>query len=211
MAGRLGYGVLLVTFVVMLLPAVLSAENMPHALRSSGAIAPTVVLAALGMQYLLDRWNGVFPINSAARSVGGAALVFLLALSAIQGYVQYFVAYANAPQTRTAYHEEATAMARQIIKERFSGEVYVVMGTYDAKPIEYLTHYHSPYKRLSSNAIPNLPKQERPAEFVVPESNKEAAVRAIRVKYPTVKVTPYYSTYDASQELFVIYRVAAGA
>lgn len=203
--ASLRYFALLMVFGSMLLPAALTAEGLPHALRSIGALVPAVILAALGIGYMLDRWNGVFPVNSAARTVGTAAVVFLLALSAFHGYTQYFIAYAGDPKTFDAYANDSTSMGNFLNQSSFEGTRYVVAGEYQSKPIEYLTHYHSKYTRIDPEQLPGVLKNKPYAQFLVPENNKDKTVKVLRTANPDLKSSPHFATFNPDNELFSVY------
>ncbi len=73
-------------------------------------IAPLVVLlpfvylaVANGITYLLTEWYGTFPRNPIARSLGTALLTIAIATSVFYNISHYFVAWANAPETRKTF------------------------------------------------------------------------------------------------------------
>ena len=200
------YLALLAVFGAMLIPEILTAEGIPHALRSIGAVGPTMILAALGINYMLERWYATFPINSAARLAGLSAIILLLALSAYQGYEQYFVAWANSPQTYAAYSEDAATMGKFLVSHPFVGERYVVIDGYSDKTVDYLAHNHAPYTRIDPSAIATLPLDGQPKEFVVSNSNTDQSVKDFKSRFPGGVLTPHYSSFSGS-ELFLVYEV----
>ncbi len=200
------YFALLAVFGAMLVPEVLTAEGIPHALRAIGALSPALVLAGLGVDYMLERWNVTFPINSAARLAGLGAILVLLALSAYQGYEQYFVAWANSPQTYAAYSEDAVAMGKYLLDHPFNGEHYVVIDGYTDKTVYYLTHNHVTYDRLDASDIAKVPLDGKPKLFIVSNSNHNDALKAFRARFPGGELLPQYSHFSGS-ELFLVYQV----
>jgi len=199
------YGLLFV-FSAMLLPEVLTAEGIPHALRSIGAMPEALILAALGIEYMLERWYATFPINAAARTAGLSVIVVLLGLTLYQGYEQYFVAWANSPQTYAAYAEDAVSMGEYIRNNPFAGARYVVIDGYTDKTVEYLTHHHASYTLVdNTNNIATLPSGGA-KQFFIGDSEHDAAIKELRSHFPGGQLYPEYSTFNGA-ELYDIYIV----
>jgi 4-amino-4-deoxy-L-arabinose transferase-like glycosyltransferase len=204
--NRPRYYLLLLVWGAMLLPEMVTAEGIPHALRSIGAISPTMVLAALGIEYMLERWYATFPVNTAARASGLAIMLLLLGLTIYQGYVQYFVAWANSPETYEAYSEDAVAIGQYLRVHPFSGQRYVVIDGYSDKTVQYLTHKHTDYRRLDPNQIATIPTDGQPKQFLVVRSQYEPALKQFRDRFSGGKLSPQYSSFNNS-ELYQIYEV----
>jgi hypothetical protein len=203
------YFAVLAVFGVMLLPEILSAEGIPHSLRAIGALPPTMALAAIGTMYMLDAWYGVFPRNQAARACGTAAIGVLLALSAYQGYVEYFVAWANAPQTYAAYSEDTTAVANYFDTTPFAGVRYGVGGAYQYLPVQFLTYERADYTLIDPSQLAQVPLQPGVAkEFSILEGERDPALKALKLRFPDGLISPHYSAFSGN-ELFVIYTVPA--
>ncbi|HUC86732.1 MAG TPA: glycosyltransferase family 39 protein [Candidatus Saccharimonadales bacterium] len=206
---RLRYFGVLAVFVAMLLPEMLSAEGIPHALRAIGALPPTMALAAIGVTYLLDSWYGVFPRNQAARGCGTIAVGALLALTTYQGYVEYFVAWANAPQTYAAYSEDTTAVANFFNTTPFTGIRYGVGGAYEYLPVQFLTYHKTSYTLVDPTQLGSVPLQPGVAkQFSILEGERQQSLTALKRRFPNGRITPHYSGFSGN-ELFVIYTVPA--
>lgn len=203
--GKARYFGLLVVFGVMLLPEMLTAEGIPHALRAIGAMPAALILAALGIDYMLERWYATFPINTAARSTGLAIILVLLGLTVYQGYVQYFVAWANSPETYAAYAEDGSAIGRYMASHPFSGTRYVLIDGYTDKTVSYLTHKRTSYTRINPSDIKNLPTTGA-KEFFISNNDHDAGISALRTHLSGGKLSPEYSAFNGS-ELYDIYVV----
>jgi len=92
---QLRYRVLLSFTLVMLLPAIITTSGVPNSTWAVGALPLIFALVGIGTAYMLELWYATFPINSAARASGQAAIILLLALTLVQGYTQYFRAWAG--------------------------------------------------------------------------------------------------------------------
>lgn len=205
----LRYTALLAVFGAMLLPEVLTAEGLPHALRAIGAITPAILLATVGINYLLDRWNSVFPINSAARMSGMLAVVVLLLLTTYQGYTQYFVAWANSQDTYDAYSEDSSVAAGYLNTHKFNGKRYAVAGEYQMFTVDFLTHNHTSYTRVDPGKAAAIPLDSGTAkEFLFFEKDKEEVLKQLKLKFPNGHSSPHYSAFSGN-ELYMVYTVPA--
>lgn len=198
---------LLATFGAMLLPELLTAEGIPHALRAIGALPAAVMFAALGIQYMLTVWRGVFPLNPAARTLGVGALVVLLGLSGYQGYVQYHVAMPNAPETYEAFNESEVAMADYLNANKSNVKNYVYVDGYNGMVVEYITHNHSTYTRVDKAADIEKVTEDGEKRFLVKTGNKSEALKVLERKYPDGVVESHVSNFSG-KELFITYAVA---
>ncbi|TAK89688.1 glycosyltransferase family 39 protein [Patescibacteria group bacterium] len=206
---RLSYFALLMVFGSMLLPAALTAEGLPHGLRSVGALAPAVVLAALGTNFLLYQWQRTFPLNPVARNSGTAAIVILLALTVYHGYASYFIAWANSPEVYKSYSEENVALSEYYNANPVSGKRYVVAGDYTLQTVQYLTHNKSQWQSVDPQKVDGIPLEPGVAkEFAIFSYDKDKALERLRLKFPKGTVSPYYSPVS-NDELYVLYRVPA--
>ncbi|HSH31531.1 MAG TPA: hypothetical protein VK963_02580, partial [Candidatus Saccharimonadales bacterium] len=201
------YFALLAIFGVMLLPEVLTAEGIPHALRAIGAMPAVFVLAAIGIGYMLDQWYRTFPLNSAARGAGLGAMLVLLGLTAFQGYMQYFVAWAHAPQTYEAYSEDAVAVAKFLNQTGFEGQRYAVVHGFSDITILYLTHNQAKYERIDPGQISQLPTDGAPKQFVIGQGFKAEAIKRLTERFPDGRVSPHYSDFSGN-ELFLVYETS---
>lgn len=202
------FGILMV-FGVGMAPEVLTAEGIPHALRAIGALPAAVGLAAIGISYMLDTWYSVFPLNSAARAAGTTAVCVLLALTVYQGYVQYFVAWANSPETYEAYSEDTASASKYLIDHPTNAKIFVIGGGYGLQPLEFLTHNHLNYTQIEPKKVSTIPLTPGVAKvFVVFEGDKEQALKTLKLKFPNGHITPIYSNFNG-KELYVVYTVPA--
>ena len=203
---RLNYSAAVAMFFVMMLPAILTAEGLPHALRSVGTEAGVFLLAAIGVNYLLQRWYRTFPVNGPARNIGLALVCALLFLTAFQGYRAYFVAWAQSPDTYTAYSENMTAIGNYLIVHGSSSQNYLVAGEYNAKPVEYLTHNKAKYDLLSGDQLRNLPLEAGSGTklFIVPAGDQaNAELELIKNKFPGGNSSIQYSNFSGKPTFYV--------
>ncbi len=211
--GRLKYFMVLAIFATMLLPAALTAESLPHALRAVGAMPAVFIIAAVGINYFLSRWYATFPVNGPARNFGASLIALLLVLTAFQGYKQYFVAWAQDPKTYEAYAEDMVQAAYYLNQYGIKGNSaeqtsnFLVVDGYSVKTIEYLARKKADFKRLDLSDLRNLPLGSGKKLFIVAvNGDTDAALETLRSKYPGGHLGPHYSPFN-DKILFYSYEV----
>lgn len=133
---------LLLLFAVMLLPAVTTAEGMPHGLRTAGAIPSHAWLAGLGGVWLwrrlrAHRWDSV-------RVAVTAVAIVLLLFTALSDLWLYFGVARNSPLAQYEYRGDLTEVSAYLNdRARRSGrEVplpYLVLDDFSAQTVHFLT------------------------------------------------------------------------
>lgn len=206
--GRIKYAALLAMFFAMMLPAIVTAEGLPHALRSIGTAATVFTIAAIGINYLLFRWYRTFPVNAPARTVGLISVCTLLGLSAIIGWSQYFIAWAQDPNTYSAYGENMVQVGYYFNSQAGSQrQNYLIAGGYESMPVEYLTYNKSKYLLLDLEKLQSLPLSEKPQLFVFPSDDLSAKkIEILQAKYPGGSLVKHNSSFN-DKLLFYSYSV----
>lgn len=199
------YFSLLVVFSVMLLPALLTAEGIPHGLRAIGVLPSVYIFAAIGFTELLSRWRGVFPRNPAAISLALIILLGLTGMAAIYDYQRYFNAWANNPNTYKAYSEDAVAVGNFIRNSSFKGERYAVIDGYSNIDVLYLTHNKASYTRLDTSELKTLPGKG-PRQFVVVENQNRNAEPLLTQQKATL-VKRYASPNRPDVTMYYVYEI----
>lgn len=202
------YAMLIILFGAMLLPEVLTAEGLPHALRAIGTAVPVFILAGMGINYLLYIWYKTFPVNKLARVTGLGVILLLLGLSLIQSYRQYFVAWAQDSKTYEAYNEGSVAIANYLINNpRGDRKTFIVMGGYEANTIQYLTHQKISYQLLDNKELRDLPINNEKKLIIIPEgSENKSQIQDLKAKYPDAKSFEIRSSFS-DKLLFTVFEV----
>ncbi|MBI4132219.1 MAG: glycosyltransferase family 39 protein [Candidatus Sungbacteria bacterium] len=122
-----GNTTLLAWLFFMALPATLTREGLPHALRAIGMIPPVMMIAAVGGLWLWRKLNAYFngallnpkyaayhgQLKRIKKELAVAALLFLLWIP-ITAYRDYFVRFAYAPQTADAFSADLLQAGRYL-------------------------------------------------------------------------------------------------
>lgn len=203
------YAVILLVLGSMFLPVILTAEGLPHGLRSIGTAVPIFMLVGLGTNYMLYIWYRTFPVNKLARSAGLGIVCVLMGLSLVQAYRAYFIAWAQDSRTYEAYSETAVAIANYLNSNNNSGRSnFIVMGGYEANPIQFLTHKKSEYRLVDEAQLRDLPIAGGPKLIIVPVgSNHDQILEIIKVKFPNGVLRGGVNSALNGKLLFSIYEV----
>ena len=202
------YAMLLAVLGAMMLPSLLTAEGLPHALRSIGTAVPVFMLAGMGTNYLLYIWYKTFPINKPARLVGLWIILILLGLTLVQSYRQYFITWAQDSKTYEAYNEGSVSIANYLITNAQNGTTYyIVMGGYEANPIQYLAHNKFEYKLLDDKQLKDLPISQSKIVVVVPAGNNhDNQLLDLKAKFPNSTTKDIKSSFNGKL-LFTVFEV----
>ena len=128
-------------FAMLMLPAVLTREGLPHALRSIGLIPPVMILAAIGAGELWRTVTGYLeaalanpryaPYRSQLRRIKGelavAAILVLVWIPAAT-YRDYFMRFAVAPATADAFAADLLKQGRYLARLPDDVQKFVVVN-----------------------------------------------------------------------------------
>ena len=207
--NRPKYFALLVVFGTMLLSAIVTAEGIPHGLRTLGSAPAAFILAGIGINFVLASWYKTFPINAPARSIGLYLIVLLFVLAAINSYKQYFVAWAQDPRTYAAYSEDAVRAGKYLLAHNAAGQLnYVYVGDYTDKPIDYLTYHKVSYTLIDTYAdvshLSTTPHEARLFIILEPSAPvRHAVVDTLEAKFPGGTLSEQTSAIDGHFLFFV--------
>lgn len=203
----LRYRVLLAFTFILLAPAVLATPGVPNSSWAIAALPLLIGLAAIGTYYMLELWYATFPINSAARATGQAAIILLLGLSLVQGYTQYFGAWAQSTAVHLAYNEGTVAIARSIETSKFAGERLVVVAADQQPVLAYLGHGSNKARILRPADVSALPIATGARQFYIGDGQREETAKILKAKFPGGTLKPHYSDFNAL-EIYYTYEVA---
>ena len=87
-------------FLIMLLPAILTYESIPHALRTIGVIPVVYIFAALGLIWLFDK------VSKTNKKIAVFLLIFLLIYPALANFNKYFLQWAKNSHVAGAFRQD---------------------------------------------------------------------------------------------------------
>ncbi|MEY4731630.1 MAG: hypothetical protein RL681_576 [Candidatus Parcubacteria bacterium] len=154
---------LVLTFLLMMLPVVISNEGLPHALRSILLIPPVMLTAALGAQWAYENISAFarprIPDMYYASFMQALIATAVVVLTAQAAYT-YFVLWANHPDTPGAFAANYVDIGRTIRALPMDVPKYVVMyaGGVDVRGIPtpsqtvmFMTDTFTPDEQIQKN------------------------------------------------------------
>jgi 4-amino-4-deoxy-L-arabinose transferase-like glycosyltransferase len=192
----LRYRALLILTLVMIAPAAFSTNGVPNSSWAVGALPLIFALAAIGTSYMLELWYATFPINSAARASGQAAIIMLLALSMLHGYTQYFQAWAASTPVYLAHNEGSVQIAQHLRTDTFNGDRYAIAPSDQAPVIEYLDYGLTTFRILTPETLAGLPIAAASRQFYIAAASRDETVKTLKSKFPGGVLRPHYSSFN---------------
>ncbi|MDE0068503.1 MAG: hypothetical protein OXO48_02220 [Caldilineaceae bacterium] len=139
------YRLLLLWLVVLLLPAMLSRDNVPHTLRMIGAAPAVYLLAASGAWETLDFLKAQLKRRGASWAAGSvvAMVPLLLLIKGWSTHRLYFQEWAPARQIYEAYEAEWTDLTQALNELPYeAGTIYLIPDGQRQQPLkrDFRTH-----------------------------------------------------------------------
>ncbi len=157
---------LLVWLGVMAIPAILTREGVPHALRSIGTLPAAILLAAVGADWVLNRVRHRTPLFV-------AAIAILIASGSVDLY-RYFFVWGRNPEVQQAYQLPLLEAAESLRDTPRDIPVLVIVDEprdYDWQPVAFDYHDDDSTVRLPLQAnIPLFIAPDRPHTTYLPSS-----------------------------------------
>jgi 4-amino-4-deoxy-L-arabinose transferase-like glycosyltransferase len=123
---------LLSWFLIMLLPAILTTEGIPHALRTIGVIPVVYIFAALGLVWLLDKLSKI----KKAQYIAPLLLVLFLIQPTIANFNKYFFKWAKNPNVAGAFRQDLVDLANYLNNLPDNIQKYVIVNE-SGVPVPY--------------------------------------------------------------------------
>jgi hypothetical protein len=190
--------------IAALVPALLYPQTAPDAARLAPMIPFALVFAAIGIGYMLEVWYATFPINSAARLTGQLAILLLLALTAYQGYTQYFVAWADSSETHRAYGDAALGMAGWLLQHPDASGNIIIASSDDAKIIQYRLSGKSLGYTLIDGANVGGSLTQRPIHLILSTTWRDQIIADLKTAAPGGTLVEHQSSFDGA-DLYYTY------
>lgn len=196
-------------FLIMILPAILTTEGLPHALRSIGLIPPVFILAGVGLNSFIE-WP-ISKIHSQnKKNISQLVLVVICLSILLINYINYFQRWAKNSNVSGAFNENYKQIGQYLnslpqsqlkIVLVNAGGVLVNNIPMPSQTTMFITDTYTPEKQQQKNIIYILPDQltqintKAETSFVlIPlEKNKETK-EMIERTFPNITLieNPYF-------------------
>ncbi|MBI2582802.1 glycosyltransferase family 39 protein [Candidatus Azambacteria bacterium] len=122
------YPLVLTWLFVMMLPAVFTAEGLPHALRTIGTIPPAFLLAGVGASWLHEKLRIAVRSGRLSKRLLSILLVGFIAALILAEYKKYFVAWAPRPEVADAFTQRFTRIGEYLRDLPETRKKYVIVN-----------------------------------------------------------------------------------
>ncbi|MBI3305295.1 glycosyltransferase family 39 protein [Candidatus Parcubacteria bacterium] len=201
-------------FFALMVPAILTREGLPHALRTIGTIPPAYAFAGVGtwltwkalrrkvlggLEGFLERDPNLeflrSRLNRIRRWFGVLLATFLLWVAGSEG-VTYFVRWAPHPRVADAFAAHQTELANYINAAEPDISIYVVVNapslnvngiSLNAQPLVYLNHGRPNLFFVTPETIGSIPRDLHRAEIILLDSDRQFLAQLQRERYPQGK------------------------
>jgi hypothetical protein len=137
------YLFLLSWFIIMLLPAILTAEGIPHALRTIGVIPVVYIFTALGLSWLITQLKKIshiqfFPLKFRKTTAILAVLILILFLlqPALFNFNKYFSQWGQNPEVAGAFRQDLVDLGNYLNSLPENIQKYVIVNE-SGVPVPY--------------------------------------------------------------------------
>ena len=164
-------------FLLAMLPVIISNEGLPHALRAILMLPPVIILSALGGIILYEKiihrpqiWN-----TPKQKIIKNLSLIMLF-IVLINTYVNYFILWANNPNTRDAFSSNYVELGKKLNSLPQEVKKYVVVEAsgvlvrgipMPAQTVMFITDTFLPEKQMQKNIFYILPDKEIPQDGLI--------------------------------------------
>ncbi|MDP3052084.1 MAG: glycosyltransferase family 39 protein [bacterium] len=198
---------LLLWLVVLLIPTVISSEGLPHALRSIGVIPAIMILAAIGLEWIIVKISDwlrkkmeQYPekreqLLRIKKELSILLIIFLLAVAS-EAFNQYFFRWAGNPRVADAFNENYVQLGKYLNSLPKDLPKYIIMNCdgnmfcdnpYQPPVIMFITKTYIPDWRVENNIFYINPAQMN--SFIDEANKKEHLVVTM------LNVDPFLRTY----------------
>jgi len=162
---------LLSWFFLMLAPEFMTAEGLPHALRSLGVMPVVYIFAALAFMFFLEKARShTYIIQKIILMTTIASLVFIGVFNGIK----YHVFWKNKKETAQSFEKNLIKISNYIKTVSPYKEIFVITGSMQRIPIKLLNHEALYIYYLYPDEIQNIePKNPTYFEVILTEKNEE--------------------------------------
>lgn len=163
---------LLIWVVVMLGPTVL-AEDAPHFLRAVGILPAAVMLPAIGIA-LIWQWSRL------PSAVGKILAISLLVASLAVNLNDYFINYAEQPETALWFEEAARNLSEQINGEANNATIYLDRRFWDGWPsVRFLLDAERPISFYRPEELHDLEFKPPAVVYAWPHEGIQEVIKSI--------------------------------
>ncbi len=173
------YALLVTWLIVMLLPVIISSEGLPHALRAIIVVPVTMIFAAVGFEWVIEKINQRIKSGRLKKELVVLLFVFFIA-TAIMTFNKYFLLWASSPHTAGDFAKNYTELGNYLRYSPQDIKKYVIINAegvdvrgipMPSQTVMFLTDTFLPEKQKEKNIFYILPQNLN--DFINTAKNEE--------------------------------------
>ncbi len=183
------YAFLILWFFIMLAPEFMTAEGLPHALRSIGTLPVVFIFAALTFDYLLKRGeNNGFMMKKITISL----VTVMLVIIGVFNPIKYFVFWANNASTAKAFEKNITELSYYTKTLPLDTDVYAILGNMQRVPPRLFNWGNPNFHDLHPADINKImPEKGRNVVFVFSYYSKDLIISNLMHRFPNLSLQEF--------------------
>ena len=179
-------GFLISWFLIMLLPAVSTAEGIPHALRTIGVIPVVYIFTALGFYWSVKKANlfirsRFYPkfLKKISKPILEFIIILFLLNTAVFNFNKYFFDWAENPEVRGAFLENLVGIGNYFNSLSLDAKKYVIVnqgggeGFNLIQTIRFTTYPKENIEYLKTNELDKITLVDKKTVIVIMTYDKE--------------------------------------
>ncbi len=174
------YFLILAGFFVMMVPAMLTAEGVPHALRAIGTLPFIYLLVALPFKYFfraMQTKKMILPHHKggALRRMAVVKVIIIILGIGFAGsitydsYKHYFVTYAEKEQVYSEFRGDLRDVGEYLNRKQYNRPLIIALDQYSNQSLEFITYQKTAYTLFNgdSKALDTLLKKQKTTCYFV--------------------------------------------
>ncbi|MCD6528396.1 glycosyltransferase family 39 protein [bacterium] len=194
------YYILITWFALMLLPAVFTAEGIPHAIRTIGVIPVIYIFASLGFIWFMDKFQKALFYSRKSKLLFNVLLFLLLFQPSISNFNKYFFKWAKNSNVKGAFRQDLVDMGNYINSLPSGIQKYIIVNEpgvpvpypngipMPSQTIIFIQNTKNNKKQTTYLKPEELDKIEKKPSIVIPIKYDEKIFEKLKEKFPNGKI-----------------------
>jgi 4-amino-4-deoxy-L-arabinose transferase-like glycosyltransferase len=183
------YAFLILWFFIMLSPEFLTAEGLPHALRSIGTLPVVFIFAALTFDYL---WTKGEKNSFIMQRITSSLVIIMLVSIGIFNPIKYFVFWANNVNTAQAFEENITELSSYAKTLPANTEIYAILGNMQRVPPRLFNWGNPNFHDLHPVDVDKImPARIENTVFIFSDYLKDSIINNLTSRFPNLSLQEF--------------------
>lgn len=178
------YTLLIFWFLIMLAPEFLTAEGLPHALRSIGNLPAVFIIAAMPFAFFIDKYKEK-PLNT--KKIAYSLLIVALLAIGIFNSVKYHYFWANKVKTAHSFNKNITDISKFMRTLPVNEEKYIITSynTLERLPIK-IFHMEPQNTYLFPNELEKINPADKNNFLIIFTERNSDVIKTLQAKFPNL-------------------------